>query len=523
MSVFKASATISVMTLTSRVLGFVRDVLLAKFLGASALADAFFVALRLPNILRQLFAEGAFNVAFVPFLARKLDQTSKPEAEKFASAVFSSLMVLVVAITAVVLIFMQNIVLFIAPGFADNAATLAEATTLARITFPYFVFIVATSFMGGILNTLNRFAAFAFAPVLLNVSFILCLLLLPGSDFFEASPAYAAAVAVPLGGVLQVLLMVIATKRSGFKLKIRTPHPHADLKPLLSRVAPTFVGVGAQQINTFLTTILASLLVPGSISYLFYADRLSQLPLALIGIALATAMLPTLSRAFKNIPGERAQTLFGKGLSAAMALGFAAACGLAVLSHEVITVLFMRGAFDQHAADMTSLALKAFAVGLPAFILIKITSTAFYAREDTRTPVKTALVSIAINIGLMFLLMPYYGHVGLAAAAAGAGWCHLLLQIYLLSRHRVITRPFWRTFLPYTIKAAVVTFLMGVLVYTVKTAFPLPAGGLEQVLWLVALIGAGGLFWGGLGLVMGLHKPFLTFAPSPENPQNKKR
>lgn len=518
MSFFRASATISGLTLSSRLLGFVRDVLLARLLGASALADAFFVALRLPNILRQLFAEGAFNVAFIPFLNRKLEQSGRGETEKFAAAVFSSLMVLVVAITAVVLLFMEYVVLFIAPGFADQPGTLADATMLARVTFPYFVFIVATSFMGGVLNTLGRFAAFAFAPVLLNVSFIVCLLVLPGTG---VSPGFAAAVAVPIGGVLQVLLLVFATKRSGFRLKIKLPHRHPDIRPLLGRVAPTFVGVGAQQINTFLTTILASTLMPGSISYLFYADRLSQLPLALVGIALATAMLPALSRAFKNTPGAQSQALFGKGLSVALALGLAAGCGLALLAQEVITVLFVRGAFTPADAYLTSLALMAFAAGLPAYILLKITSTAFFAREDTRTPVKTALVSIAINIGLMLALMPSYGHVGLAAAAALAGWCHLLLQLGLLHRHGVVGATFWRTLLAYGLKALLVTALMAALLLGLKELVPMPQYFWGQAFWLLGVIAAGGLFWMGAGLITGLHKPFLSFAPSPESTQRQ--
>lgn len=508
MSLFKASATISGMTLTSRVFGFIRDVLLARLLGASAMADAFVVALRLPNMLRQLFAEGAFNVAFVPFLSHRLEEKGQPEAEKFAGAVFAWLMLLVLALTILGMVFMPWVVLAIAPGFADDPATLTLTTDLARVTFPYFIFIVATSFMGGVLNTLHRFAAFAAAPVLLNLSFIGCLLFLP--EAFTL-PVYAAAVAVPLGGLLQVLLMVVAVRRSGFRLRLGRPHKHGDIKPLACKIAPTFVGVGAQQINTFLTTVLASTLMPGSISYLFYADRLNQLPLALIGIAIATAMLPSLSKAFKNGPAKDAQRLLGQGLSAALALGLAAGAGLSMLAYEVITVLFVRGAFDATAAHLTSLALVAFAAGLPAWILVKVTSGAFYARGNTKTPVKTALVSIAINICLMLLLMPHYGHVGLATAAASASWCHLLLQLYLMRRHGIVAGTFWRTLMPYAIKAGVITLLMVAALALIKTSAPFPAGFISQLIWLVLVICIAGFFWAGLAVLARLHKPFLAF------------
>lgn len=519
MAFFKASATISSLTLTSRVFGFVRDVLLARLLGASAMADAFFVALRLPNMLRQLFAEGAFNVAFVPFLTHKTAQQGSQEGENFAGVVFGWVLVLVLALTVLGMVFMPQVVLLIAPGFADDPGTAALATDLARVTLPYFVFIVATSFMGGVLHTQHRFAAFAAAPVLLNGAFIGCLLLLPGAF---ALPVYAAAIAVPLGGVLQVALMAVAVKRSGFQLKIKKPQAHPDLKPLARKIGPTFVGVGAQQINTFLTTVLASLLMPGSISYLFYADRLNQLPLALVGIALATAMLPTLSKAFKNGPAEKAQKLLGQGLSVALALGLAAGAGLCMLAYEVLTVLFVRGAFDAGDAYLTSLALMAFAVGLPAFILVKVTSGAFYARGNTATPVKTALTSIAVNIALMLLLMPHYGHVGLAIAAAAAGWCHLLLQLYLMQRQGIVGQVFWRTLMPYTLKAGGVTLLMVALLALIKTNLPLPEAFGQQLLWLVLTISVGGFFWLALAMLAKLHRPFLTFA-APDSTQHQQR
>ena len=306
--------------------------------------------------------------------------------------------------------------------------------------------------------------------------------------------------------------MMVALKRSGFKLRLTWPKRHPDLRPLAKKIAPTFVGVGAQQINTFLTTVLASLLMPGSISYLFYADRLNQLPLALIGIAMATALLPTLNKAFREDTSHNAQKRLGQAMSVALALGLAAAAGLAMLAYEVITVLFVRGAFTASDADMTSLALMAFAAGLPAYILIKLTSSAFYARHNTATPVKTALVSIALNIALMLALMPSYGHVGLAVASSLAGWCHLLLQLYFLHRHAIVGHLFWRTLLPYSFKAAVAALLMTILIAGIKTNVPMPVAANvlgAQVLWLILVIGGAGFFWLAIALLAKLHRPFL--------------
>ena len=515
MSFFKATATISCLTLTSRVFGFIRDVVLARLLGASAVADAFFVAIRLPNMLRQLFAEGAFNVAFVPYLNKKIATDGQPQAEKFAAIVFVWLMLLVSGLTALGVFFMKPVVLLIAPGFAHDPETLGLATLLARITFPYLIFIVATSFMGGILNTLGRFAAFAATPILLNLALIACLLLHP-----TGTPAITAAFGFILGGALQLVFIAVALKRSGFQLKLTPPQQHPDLKPLALKIAPTFVGVGAQQISTFLTTVLASLLMPGSISYLFYADRLSQLPLALIGIAMATALLPTLNQAFREHT-QKAQRLLGQGMSVALALGLAAGVGLALLAYEVITVLFVRGAFDALDAERTSLALMAYAIGLPAYTLTKITSSAFYANHNTATPVKTALASIAISIGLMLILMDYYGHVGLAIAASVAGWCQLLLQLVLLQRHKIIDANFWRIFMPYGVKAVLVTAFMGLLLGMIKFYIPFPDGFWLQLVWLVLVVGIGGFFWLGLAVMARLHKPFLTFAASPNKSPQK--
>lgn len=490
------------MTLGSRLLGFVRDMLMAHVLGASAATDAFFVALRLPNLLRQIFAEGAFNVAFVPMLSRQLEQEGPAATAAFANAVFAALMWLVTGLTAVFMLAMPAVVLLIAPGFHAHPETFALTVNLARITFPYFVFIVFVSFMGGVLNTQHRFAAAAAAPMLLNVSFIACLLLLPK---WVPAPAYAAAIAVPVGGVLQMLLVYVAMRRAGVRVRFSLPHKHPLLGTLLGRMLPTMVGVGAQQINTLVSTLLASLLAPASISYLFYADRLNQLPLALIGIAISTALLPTLSRAIKAAPDSgRAAHVFENSLMVAAALGFAAACGLFLLADQVMTILFQRGAFSAVDAHRSALALMAFSTGLPAYILVKLTATAFYAHEDTRTPVRTALVSIGLNLALNLALMPLLAHVGLALATAIAAWCNFIMQFALILRRGLfpqlgVRHVFWQL-----LKAALLALLLGVWLVFYRSYWVLPSALTGQLLWLLGVVTSALVIWGAGAVLVGL-------------------
>ena len=484
MSLFRSSALISAFTLASRLLGLVRDLLLAKILGASAITDAFFVALRLPNLLRQLFAEGAFNVAYVPLLSKNLKE-SQAAGEEFASSVFSMLMVIVVALPIIGMVFMDGLVFMLAPGFADDPALFDLAVSLSRISFPYFIFIVYVSFLGGTLNTLHRFAAAAAMPIILNLAFIGFLTL--GLPYFEM-PVYAPTWAIIAGGAGQALLLFFAMRRAPFKLRFKWAPKHKGIKQLLRRLGPSVMGVGAQQINTLVGTLLASLLAPASISYLFYADRLNQLPLALIGIAVGTALLPPLTVALTQA-GRRASVLFEKALLGALLLGCAATAGLLVFHTELIQVLFERGAFTYTDAKAAGLALAAFSLGLPAYITLKITSVVFYAAEDTKTPFKTGLVSIATNLILNIALMPLLGFVGLALATTIAAWVNVSLQAILLRRRRLLTdlrKPFLVTGLIKVLISAVALTVAGLMWqhYTY-----LPADLLGRVGWL-----AGGHF-----------------------------
>lgn len=509
MALLKATLSVSGLTLASRVFGFIRDILLAKFVGAGAASDAFFVALRLPNMFRQLFAEGAFNVAFVPMLSRQLEAGGKEAAERFAKAAFSIVFWVALALSGLVMLLMPQVVGVLAPGFKNQPETFALAVTLSQITFPYFIFITVTSFMGGVLNTLKRFVAFAAAPILLNVSFILCLLFLAK---VTPTAVMAAAIAVPLGGIAQMLLMGVAVRRAGFKLQLSLPHGHGELKTLGKRMVPTLIGVGAQQLTTLVSMMLASLLPAASISYLFYADRLNQLPLGLIGIALATVLLPTLSRSLKQGQHEYSQKLLVQGLGLAFLLGSAAACGLMLLSAEIMSVLFERGAFSGHDAAQSGMALAAYSAGLPAYVLVKITNTAFYAHENTKTPVQTALVSLVVGLVMMGLLMHPFGHTGLAAATSIAAWVNLGLQFILLRKKNILEAAPALIFAKYAAKALLMAVLMGGYLWLIKQYVPLSTlAGFSPVMWLVGVIASAGGLWGGCGYVLGLHRLLFSF------------
>lgn len=517
----KTTASVSGLTLTSRIFGFIRDVLLAKFVGAGPASDAFFVALRLPNMFRQLFAEGAFNVAFVPILARQLEAGGNPQAKEFAKSVFSVLFWLALALSCLVMLFMPQVIGVLAPGFKDTPELFKLTVTLSQITFPYFMFITVTSFIGGVLNTLKRFIAFAAAPILLNLSFVFCLLFLTK---ITPTAVTAAAIAVPLGGLAQVTLMLLAVRRAGFKVQLSLPHGHRELKTLGKRMIPTLIGVGAQQLTTLVSMMLASLLPAASISYLFYADRLNQLPLGLIGIALATVLLPTLSRSLKQGHGDYSQKLLVQGLGIALALGLAAACGLMMLSAEIMTVLFQRGAFSGDDAAQSGMALAAYSAGLPAYVLVKLTNTAFYAHENTKTPVQTALVSLVVGLVMMGLLMHPFGHTGLAAATSVAAWVNLLLQFYLLCRMNILEVKSRTIFAHYALKAFLMASIMAGLLAAIKMYVPLlgtfavvdTESTSQSALWLAGTIMMAGGLWAVCGYLLGMHRLIFAFALEPK-------
>lgn len=496
----RAAATVGGFTMASRVLGFVRDLLIAAILGAGPVADAFFVALRLPNLFRRLFAEGAFNAAFVPVFAGVLAREGPSAARAFAERVLALLLVTLTLITIVGELAMPLLVYGLAPGLAAKAGSFDLAVEMARLTFPYLWFITLASLMGAVLNALDKFAAAAAAPCLLNLVMIAALLF--AADALE-TPGHVLAVAVALAGLAQLMLMAWALRRAGFALRLVPPRISPRVARTLKLLGPGVIGAGALQLNMLVNTLIASLLPVGAISYLYYADRIYQLPLGVIGIAIGTVLLPSLSRALKSETPARADDAMNRALELSLFLTLPAAAALAVIPETVVSVLFQRGAFGATEAAATAGVLAAYAAGLPAFVLVKVLSPGFFAREDTATPVKIATASIALNIALGFALYRPFGAVGLATATSIAAWANALTLGWVLHR-----RGNWHAdaaLLARGPKALAASLVMGALVLAGAEAMagPLADGEAARILALAVICGAGGAAYFGLAWGFG--------------------
>jgi putative peptidoglycan lipid II flippase len=432
MALLRSVATVGSLTLVSRVFGFIRDVLTAAILGAGPVADAFFVAQRLPNLFRSLFAEGAFSAAFVPLASGALAEGGKPAARAFADEAFAVLFAVLLVFVVLGEIFMPWVMGAIAPGFAAEPGKFDLAVTLTRITFPYLLFISLTALQAGLLNTLDRFAAPAATPVLLNLSLIAALLLMARYGWDDG---IALAWALTAAGIAQFLWLMASCAQAGVALRLRRPRLTPRIKDTLRIMGPGVFGAGVTQLNLVISTALASLLPSGSVSYLYYADRLNQLPLGVVGIAISTAILPPLSRQVRTGETDGAIATQNRGVELALLLTLPAAAGLIVLAQPVLSVLFERGAFGPAEAAATAAALAAYAAGLPAFVLVKVLAPGFFAHRDTATPVKVAVAAMAANLVLTIVLMQFLAHVGVAIALSASGWLQAAILFALLRRH----------------------------------------------------------------------------------------
>ncbi len=440
MALLRSVATVGSLTLVSRVFGFIRDILTAAILGAGPIADAFFVAQRLPNLFRSLFAEGAFGAAFVPLASGALAEGGKPAARAFAEEAFAVLFAVLFAFVVLGEIFMPWVMTAVAPGFAAEPGKFELVVTLTRITFPYLLFISLTALLGGLLNTVDRFAAPAATPVLLNLFLIAALLLMArhrsqAGDWQGWHDGQALAWALTAAGVAQFLWLMLSCARAGVALRLRLPRLTPRVRETLRIMGPGVFGAGITQINLVISTALASLLASGSVSYLYYADRLNQLPLGVVGIAIGTAILPLLSRQVRAGDAAGAAATQNRGVELALLLTLPAAAGLAILAQPILSVLFERGAFGAAEASATAAALAAYAAGLPAFVLVKVLAPGFYAHRNTATPVKVAVATMVANLVLTIVLMQFLAHVGVAIALSAAGWLQAVTLLVLLARH----------------------------------------------------------------------------------------
>lgn len=427
----RRAATVGGATLISRILGFARDLITAFTLGAGLFADAFFVAFRIPNLLRSLFAEGSLTLAFIPAFSRVRAEEGEERAQEMARAVLAWLVSILAAITLLAMVFAPELTALIAPGFTRNPELLATTASLLRICFPFIIFISAVGLCMGILNALDHFFAPAFAPCILNIGFISFAL---GGWHFGYNVAYALAWGVLASGLGQWLFQQPYLARLGFSWR----GPWRWFDPAVLRMGrlmlPSVFGSAVYQLNLLLSTLLASFLPVGSISYLYYADRLVQFPVGVFGLAVSTAALPSLSRLCAEGKMDEFMSVIRSSLRLSLCISLPAMAGLIALATPLIGLLFGRGAFGPEAVSSTARALVAYGLGLPAIALVRPLVGAFYALEDTRTPVLVATLCVAVNILLGWALMPHLAHAGLALAVSVASAANVALLSWLLRR-----------------------------------------------------------------------------------------
>ncbi|HZS63037.1 MAG TPA: murein biosynthesis integral membrane protein MurJ [Xanthobacteraceae bacterium] len=422
--------TVGGFTLLSRVSGFFRDIMLAAILGAGPVADAFFVALRLPNHFRAIFAEGAFNAAFVPSYARVRHAEGAAAAAIFADRIFTLLLLSQVVLLAVALVFTPEVIRLLAPGFSDDPVRFPLAIHLTRVTFPYLLLITLVTLYSGILNALQRFAAAAAAPIFLNLSIMLTLAL---AVFFPTA-GHAAAWGVLLAGVLEYLLVAADVSRAGAFPRFRWPEFDADVKQFFRALGPAAVGSGGVQLALFADTIIASFLAPGALSALYYADRLDQLPIGVIGIAAGTVVLPEMARRVAAGDEGGARHAQNRAIEVSLLLAVPCVAAFLVAPELIMRGLFMRGAFTAADATAAGRTLAAYALGLVPFVLIRSVVATFFARGNTADPVKASLTAVAINIAFKIMLVGSLAQVGLALATSIGAWINLGLVVWLAAR-----------------------------------------------------------------------------------------
>jgi len=488
------------MTLLSRVLGFVRDAVIARVFGAGLMTDAFFVAFKIPNLLRRLFAEGAFSQAFVPILAEYKNRRGEAATRDLVDHVSAVLTLALVVVTLIGVLAAPVIIAISAPGFASTPEKFALTVDLLRIVFPYILFIALTAFAGGILNTWSRFAVPAFTPVLLNLSFIgFALLAAPWFD----PPIKALAWAVFVGGVLQLALQLPFLARIGMLPRFRLNFGDEGVRRVLKQMVPALFGVSVGQISLLINTIFASFLVTGSVTWLYFADRLMEFPAGLLGVALGTVLLPSLSKHHAEQSPQAYSALLDWGLRLTLMLAVPAAVALAMLAVPLVTTLFHYGAFTATDVINTRHAVIAYAVGLVGLIAVKVLAPGFYARQDIRTPVRIGVVTLLATQVMNLLFIWELRHAGLALAISLGACLNAGLLLRGLRRRAIYTPlPGWGGFM---LKLALAVYVMGAVLWLLSgdAASWLIASALERAGRLAMLVLAGGGAYFGSLWIMG--------------------
>ena len=501
MALLNSIVTIGSITTVSRVFGFFRDILIAATLGAGVMADVFFVAFKFPNLFRRLFAEGAFSMAFVPIFAGILEEEGKGKAKEFADQAMGVLISGLLVLVIVMEIAMPWVMRAFAPGFLDDPRKFDLAVELTRITFPYILLISLVSLFAGVLNSFGRFAAAAATPILLNVCLIGALLFWAP---ISKNPGHTLAWATFLAGFVQFFWIAFYCGKNGiwFCRPIFTFSKNVRL--LLVRALPVALGAGIYQINLLVDTIIASFLPEGSISYLFFADRVNQLPLGVVGVAVGTALLPLLSRQIRAGDEVAAQNSQNRAVEFSILMALPAACALFLMADPVVKVLFQRGMFGDTQASATAAALSIFALGLPAYVLIKSLAPGFFGRGDTVTPVKIAAVAMIFNVILSVILMKFYLHVGIAIATTSASWLNACVMAFILyKRGHFIFDDRLKSRMPRTLFASI-GMSLALYLALAKLAPWLGSGvELERAFAMALLIAGGIAIFGALALISG--------------------
>jgi putative peptidoglycan lipid II flippase len=492
--------TVGAWTLVSRIAGFVRDVMMAAYLGAGPVAEAFLIAFSLPNMFRRFFAEGAFNLAFVPMFAKKVEAGDDPEG--FARDAWAMMTAILLGVTLLGLLAMPWLVLAMAAGFAGDER-FDLAVLFGRITFPYILFISLVALLSGVLNATGRFINTSAVPVLMNLVFIAAMLL---ADRAGWDMGLTLAWATPVTGIAQLAMTLWSTRRAGFRFPLRRPRLTPELRRLAVIAAPAVLAGGVVQINLIVGRQVASF-TEGAIAWLSYADRLYQLPLGVVGIAVGVVLLPDLSRRLRAGDGEGGRASFNRAAEFALALTLPAAVALVAIAQPIVAVLFERGAFGPADTAQTALAVAVYGAGLPAFVLHKVYQPLFYAREDTRRPFVYALVAMVVNAALAIGLAPVIGYIAAAFATTAAGWA-MVAQLALGARGMGEASRFDARFRARVWRIAAASAVMGAVLLAAAAALAgaLAAPGLRYGA-LAALIGLGIVAYGAAGFALGAFRP----------------
>lgn len=488
MSIFRSVVTIGGLTTLSRIFGMIREILMSHFLGAGIIADAFVVAFKFPNFFRRFFAEGAFNAAFVPIFAGELAEHGHVYARRIAQDVFSVMAVCLACLCILVIICAPIMVYIFAPGFATTTERLDLAVDFTRITFSYMLFISLTALLGGILNSLEHFSHAAAAPILLNIFMIAGLVV---AGFFGFSPGYSLSWSVCVAGIAQFIWLYAACRRQGFALTLAYPSLTPVVRRVLRRMGPGTLSAGITQVNIFVDLVIASFLPTGALSYLYYADRLNQLPLSIFGIGLSTALLPLLSKNIRLKDDKATRTTTDQSMRLSLYMTLPACVGLVTLAYPIIGLIYGHGKFDAHALQATAPTLSAFSFGLPAYVMGKVLSTCFFAHQDTKTPLKIAIVSVSVNILCSLLLMHTYAHIGLALATALAAWTNVIGLAWIMHKRGWYT--LWaKNILSFSGKIIIACAVMGAIIALTLSYLPTPTRVMHEVILVLSLLALGG-------------------------------